>query len=188
MGSGSLQGGMNPGKSRYSVWLVAFLIALLAIPLLVYSHQIVLAKFMGIGVTVTLVIVLRIWLYRLKTGSVQRYGFTTNDLYELGLLVPAYNRLSPATQKHFQHRIGLIMGSLTVENPDDFAAEMPVTQLAILGACMAFMRLEAPNNVQWIIREETVKIEGQRITGSIAEVEAFNQGIEPEALEQRLAL
>jgi len=177
---------MNVGKMRYFPWLVVFLVALLTIPGLVYLKQLMLAKWVGIGVTVTLVMMLRVWLYRLKKGSVQRYAITTNDIFLIESLIPRYRHLSQANRRAFEHRIGLIMASLTVLNPENESLNIPANNLAILGACYAFLHFDDPKGIQWIIQTPSGGIENQKMLVSIDHVTSYLQGIELRALENRL--
>ena len=86
---------MNSNGFRFAPWLLGFFVALVAIPFLIYLQLFLVAKILGITVTVTLVVVLRIWLHQLKKqGPGERYSLTSNDVFELHSLVPAFKDLS----------------------------------------------------------------------------------------------
>jgi len=178
---------MSASGFRFTPWLVGFFLALIAIPYLIYAQFFGLAKVLGIAVTVALVVVLRIWLYRLKKqGAKERYAFTTNDAYDLHALVPACKSLSSEDLKSLQHRLGLIMGAMTVQNPHQLAIETSAKQLAISGALYAFMHVENPKEIQWIIRDEPSKIEGNQMVLGLGELHEYLNKLNPKTISVRL--
>ena len=104
---------MNSSAFRFVPWLLFFLLSLISISILIGLNQFFIAKIIGITVTVTLVIVLRIWLHRLKlSAQPERILLNANDVFELVRFMPSFSALSPADQKILKHRVGLQMSVL----------------------------------------------------------------------------
>jgi hypothetical protein len=169
--------------------LIVFFIALLTIPCLIYFELFLLAKIIGISITITLVVMLRIWLHQLKKQKPsERYAFTTNDVFELHSLIPAFKQLSAADQQALQHRLGLIMRSLLIHNPDDLPIPWTPKTLAISGACFAFMQFDQPNEVVWIIQKNAqLSVDGKYLYLGTQELEVFLRNLTSEELESRLS-
>lgn len=180
---------MNSKGFRFTPWLLGFFISLVAIPCLIYLNQFFVAKILGITVTVTLVVVLRIWLHQLKKqGPAERYSLTTNDVFELQTLVPAFKALPSADQLALQHRIGLVMGTLIVHNPDNLPIELSPKNLAICGAFYAFMKMESPKEVVWFIRQNAQRtVDGKYLYLGTDELEDFLRKLSVEELQSRLS-
>lgn len=105
-------------------WLVFFLttLVLVFVFLLISLPQI--AKILGVVITITLVILMRFWLYQLKKGqSFSRVPLNTNDWHELASLIPWFSSISEEEKTQVVHRIGLQMGALTVQNPEGVILE-----------------------------------------------------------------
>lgn len=180
---------MNSKGFRFTPWLLGFFMALLAIPCLIHFNLFLLAKVLGITVTVTLVVVLRIWLHQLKKrGPAERYSLTSNDVFELHSFVPAFKELPATDQLNLQHRIGLIMGSLLIHNPDNLPIELSPKDLAICGAFYAFMKLESPKEVVWFIRQKAERsVDGKYLYLGTEELQDYLRKISSEELQSRLA-
>ena len=180
---------MNSNGFRFAPWLLGFFVALVAIPFLIYLQLFLVAKILGITVTVTLVVVLRIWLHQLKKqGPGERYSLTSNDVFELHSLVPAFKDLSTKDQLALQHRIGLVMGTLIVHNPDNLPIELSPKNLAICGAFYAFMKLESTKEVVWFIRQNAQRtVDGKCLYLGTEELEDFLRKLSAEELLSRLS-
>ena len=101
---------MNQKSFGFIPWLVFFFVALVSIPFFIWFDFLGIAKFVGIAVTVILVVVLRIWLYRLgKLGKAPRVSLNSNDVYELNRFMPALAALPITEQRAFQHRLCRIL-------------------------------------------------------------------------------
>jgi hypothetical protein len=110
---------MKGSEFKFIPWLIFFFCALSSIPIWIYLELFWLAKIVGIAVTVVLIIVLRIWLFKLgKVAKPSRVALNTNDVFELKKMIPVLVKLSPNDQVSFQHRIGLIMGEVSLQNND----------------------------------------------------------------------
>lgn len=174
---------------RFTPWLVVFFVALVAIPCLIYLELYLIAKIVGITITVTLVVVLRVWLHQLKKqGPSERYALTANDVYELRHLIPAFKELSVEDQKALQHRIGLFMGVLLIQNPNDLPVQLSSKNLAICGALFAFMQLDSTKEIVWIIQERARRLDGRYMYLGMEEVEDFRLNLEAEAIQSRLSV
>jgi len=180
---------MNSKGFRFTPWLIGFFVALVAIPCLIYLNQILVAKILGIMVTLTLVVVLRIWLHQLKKrGPAERYSLTSNDVFELHSLVPAFKELTASDQLALQHRIGLIMGTLLIHNPDNLPVELSPKNLAICGAFYALMKLDSPNEVVWFIRQKAQRsVDGKYLYLGTEELQDYLRNISPQELQSRLS-
>ena len=95
-------------KFRY--WIVWFLIALCVIPICLTNGFIVVAKIIGVATVVTLVIALRIWLYRTKKefNPIEQVKINTNDRFELKRAFTIYNSLTENERSIFESRLGLL--------------------------------------------------------------------------------
>jgi hypothetical protein len=110
---------MKPSAYRFVPWLLFFFLSLVSISFLIALNQLFIAKIIGFTVTITLVIVLRIWLHRLKlSAQPERINLNTNDVHELVRYMPLFSKLSPSDQKNFKHRVGLQMSLIHIENPE----------------------------------------------------------------------
>ncbi|MFM7664400.1 MAG: hypothetical protein ACKO68_07715 [Bacteroidota bacterium] len=180
---------MNSKGFRFIPWLISFFVALVAIPCLIYLNQFLVAKILGITVTVTLVVVLRIWLHQLKKrGSAERYSLTSNDIFELHSLVPAFKELPTSDQLALQHRIGLIMGTLLIHNPDDLPVELSPKNLAICGSFYAFMNLQSPREVVWFIRQKAQRsVDSKYFYLGAEELRDYLKNLSAEELQSRLS-
>lgn len=100
-------------------WMVFFLTALSLISVLLIFSLPQFAKIIGIIITVTLVILMRYWLYQLKKSQrVTRISLNANDRHEINALLPWFSKLKEEEKNQVIHRIGLQMGALTILNPD----------------------------------------------------------------------
>jgi hypothetical protein len=111
---------MKGSEFKFIPWLIFFFCSLSSIPVWIYLELFWLAKIVGIAVTVVLIIVIRLWLFRLgKVAKPSRVALNTNDVFELKKMIPVFVELSPNDQVSLQHRIGLIMGEVSIQNNDD---------------------------------------------------------------------
>ena len=140
---------MNSSAFRFVPWLLFFLLSLISISILIGLNQFFIAKIIGITVTVTLVIVLRIWLHRLKLiAQPERILLNANDVFELVRFMPSFSALSPADQKILKHRVGLQMSVLQIENPVPIdVSEFSPRILAMLLSCFILFCLPASNEM-----------------------------------------
>ena len=149
---------MNQKSFGFIPWLVFFFVALASIPFFIWFDFLGIAKFVGIAVTVSLVIVLRIWLYRLgKLGKPSRVSLNANDVYELNRFMPTLVALPIAEQRAFHHRIGLIMSRVTVNQLAAVSeAQISPKSLAMLGAALFIMNgLETQKDFTFLLSENT---------------------------------
>ena len=149
---------MNQKSFGFIPWLVFFFVALVSIPFFIWFDFLGIAKFVGIAVTVSLVIVLRIWLYRLgKLGKPSRVSLNANDVYELNRIVPALAALPLPEQRAFQHRIGLIMSYITVQHEASVSSiNTSPKVLAMVGASLFLMNgLESRKELTFLLSEDT---------------------------------
>ena len=128
---------MKPSAYRFVPWLLFFFLSLVSISFLIALNQFFIAKIIGIAVTITLVVVLRIWLHQLKLNAKpERILLNANDVFELVRLMPSFSALSPADQKILKHRVGLQMSVLQIENPVPIdVSEFSPRILAMLLSC-----------------------------------------------------
>lgn len=152
-------------------WLVFFFVTLVSIPFFIWFDFLGLAKFVGIAVTVSLVIVLRIWLYRLgKLGKAPRVSLNANDVYELNRFMPTLAALPLVEQRAFHHRIGLIMSRVTVNQLAAVSeAQISPKSLAMLGAALFIMNgLETQQDFTFLLSENTtVQIKENQLSVSL---------------------
>lgn len=99
---------------RFSFWLPLFAFLLVLIPVFIGLDFIPLAKCSGIAVLILLLIALRKWfaLARTNNNRVERIILTTNDLFMLKQLLPAYNKLSSKDQRIFSDQLGLFLAEV----------------------------------------------------------------------------
>lgn len=145
---------MNLKSFGFIPWLIFFFIALVSIPFFIWFDFLGIAKLIGIAVTVSLVMVLRIWLYRLgKLGKPSRVSLNANDVYELNRFMPILASLPIAEQRAFHHRIGLIMSKVTVNQMDTFTeAQISPKSLAMLGASIFILNgLESKESLTFVL-------------------------------------
>jgi hypothetical protein len=149
---------MNQKSFGFIPWLIFFFLALISIPFFIWFDLLGAAKFVGIAVTVSLVIVLRIWLYRLgKLGKPPRVSLNANDVFELKRLIPALDSISAAEQLAFQHRIGLLMSKITVQQEVSLSPiNSSPKSLAMLGATLFLLNgLETQEELIFVLGENT---------------------------------
>jgi hypothetical protein len=149
---------MNQKSFGFIPWLVFFFVALVSIPFFIWFDFLGIAKFVGIAVTLSLVVVLRIWLYRLgKLGKAPRVSLNANDVYELNRIVPALAALPLPEQRAFQHRIGLIMSHITVQHEASVSSiNTSPKVLAMVGASLFLMNgLESRKELTFLLSEYT---------------------------------
>ena len=162
---------MNQKSFGFIPWLVFFFVALVSIPFFIWFDFLVIAKFVGIAVTVSLVVVLRIWLYRLgKLGKPSRISLNANDVYELNRFMPTLAALPMAEQRAFHHRIGLIMSQITVQHEASVSSlNTSPKSLAMLGAALFIMNgLETQQNFTFLLSENTtVQIKENQLSVSL---------------------
>jgi hypothetical protein len=143
---------MKPSAFRFVPWLLFFLLSLVSISILIGLNQFFIAKIIGFAVTITLVIVLRIWLHRLKLNAQpERILLNTNDVHELVRFMPLFSKLSPSDQKNLKHRVGLQMSLIQIENPEAIdVSEFSPRNLAMLLSCYWLFCSTATNERQHI--------------------------------------
>lgn len=149
---------MNQKSFGFIPWLVFFFVALVSIPFFIWFDFLGIAKFVGIAVTVSLVVVLRIWLYRLgKLGKAPRVSLNANDVYELNRFMPALSALPITEQRAFQHRIGLLMSQITVQHEASVSSiNTSPKVLAMVGASLFLMNgLEKQQELTFLLSENT---------------------------------
>jgi hypothetical protein len=137
-------------------WLSFFFVALVSIPVCISFDWLALAKFIGFAVTVSLVVVLRIWLHRLgKLGKPSRIALNSNDLFELKRIIPALQHIPSSDQIAFQHRIGMLMSQVTVQqDPSLGALDATPKYLAMIGATLFFLNgREVTDNLLFTLKE-----------------------------------
>lgn len=108
-------------KFRY--WIVWFLIALCVIPICLTNGFIVVAKIIGVATVVTLVIALRIWLYRTKKefNPIEQVKINTNDRFELKRAFTLYNSLTENERSIFESRLGLFLAKTQIYTSNDLS-------------------------------------------------------------------
>ena len=159
---------MRQSAFGFRNWLIGFFIALVTIPVLLYFELWVLAKLLGIAVTVTLVIVLRIWLFKLKKQhNTNRIELNSTDIFELRGFLPAYQSLTVADQKAFRHRLGMLMTSVNIIQEENATSSLHPKHLAMLAACFAFVRFTQKAEVNWTIKEGEITLQNHEIIGGI---------------------
>ena len=96
---------------RFSFWLPLFAGLLILIPICIWSGLISLAKFLGVSVLLLLIFAMRKWfqLARLQNNRVARIELTTNDLFMLKQINPAYLSWSVSDQRVLIDQIGLFL-------------------------------------------------------------------------------
>lgn len=166
---------MNQKSFRFIPWLIFFFVSLISIPFLIWFDFVEIAKFVGIAVTISLVVVLRFWLFRLgKSGNAPRVVLNTNDVFELNQLIPALSSLPSKEQLAFHHRIGLIMSKVKVKQLDSVELiDTPPKSLAMIGSSLFLLKgLEAKedltfelsmnDNLDVMSNQVSISIEGAR--------------------------
>lgn len=115
---------MNLKRFGFIPWMVFFLFSLSLITVLLLLSLHTVAKAMGILITVTLVVLMRYWLYQLKKSqSVTRVSLNANDKHELITLIPWFSALKDEEKNQLIHRLGLQMGALTIHNPESISID-----------------------------------------------------------------
>lgn len=101
---------------HFNRWIIFFFSTLLSISLFIYWDLIIIAKIIGVITTCVLVIVIRYWLHLIKKKSPSnpRVHLNSNDRYELSKYIIWYGSLKPGNQKIIEHRIGVILSSITI--------------------------------------------------------------------------
>lgn len=181
---------MNQKSFGFIPWLVFFFVALVSIPFFIWFDFLGIAKFVGIAVTVSLVIVLRIWLYRLgKLGKPSRVSLNANDVYELNRFMPTLAVLPIAEQRAFQHRIGLIMSRVTVNQLAAVSeAQISPKSLAMLGACIFILKgLESKESLTFVLSaNDNLEIRDNELTTSFEEAKKALQSFTEEQIRSVL--
>ena len=161
---------MNLKSFGFIPWLIFFFVALVSIPVFIWFDFLWIAKLLGISVTVTLVVVLRIWLYRLgKLGKSPRVSLNANEVYDLNRFIPALASLPGSEQRAFQHRIGLVMSKVTVSQLDaESAAEISPKSLAMIAAAMFILKgLETKESLSFVLRpDDNLELKDNELTAS----------------------
>ena len=130
---------------RFSFWLPLFAGLLILIPICIWSGLIGLAKFLGVSVLLLLIFAMRKWfqLARLQNNRVARIQLTTNDLFILKQINPAYLNWSSSDQRVLIDQIGLFLAEVRFSGP-----WTPKEQLAV-----AFMSICATWNSSYTNRQ-----------------------------------
>ena len=99
---------------RFSFWLPLFAGLLILIPICILSGLIGLAKISGISILILLIIAMRNWfsLARKKNNRVERIQLTTNDLFMLKQITPAFPNWSGSDQRVLIDQIGLFLAEV----------------------------------------------------------------------------
>lgn len=162
---------MNAKSLGLLPWLIFFFVALIAIPICISFDWLALAKFIGFAVTVSLVVVLRIWLHRLgKLGKPSRIALNSNDLFELKRIIPALQHIPSSDQIAFQHRIGMLMSQVTVQQDASLGVlDATPKYLAMLGATLFFLNgHEATDNLLFTVKEHhSLQFSENQLTSSL---------------------
>ena len=152
-------------------WLSFFFVALVSIPVCISFDWLALAKFIGFAVTISLVVVLRIWLHRLgKLGKPSRIALNSNDLFELKRIIPALQHIPSSDQIAFQHRIGMLMSQVTVQqDPSLGALDATPKYLAMIGATLFFLNgREVTDNLLFTLKEHhSLQFSENQLTSSL---------------------
>lgn len=130
---------------RFSFWLPLFAGLLILIPICIWSGLIGLAKFLGVSVLLLLIFAMRKWfqLARLQNNRLARIQLTTNDLFILKQINPAYLSWSSSDQRVLIDQIGLFLAEVRFSGP-----WTPKEQLAV-----AFMSICATWNSSYTNRQ-----------------------------------
>lgn len=133
---------------RFSFWLPLFATLLILVPICIWSGLIGLAKFLGISVLLLLIFAMRKWfqLARLQNNRIARIELTTNDLFILKQINPAYLSWSGSDQRILIDQIGLFLAEVRFTGP-----WTPKEQLAV-----AFMSICATWNSSYINRQHWI--------------------------------
>ena len=179
---------MNPSAFRFIPWLLFFFLSLFSISILIGLNQLFIAKIIGFTVTITLVIVLRIWLHRLKlSAQPERINLNTNDVHELDRYMPLFSKLSPSDQKNFKHRVGLQMSLIHIENPEAInVSEFSPRILAMLLSCYILYCSTASNDLRHVTLANagTFSLTADTLQISLEEVVEQLKNIDAAALQK----
>lgn len=172
-------------------WLSFFFVALVSIPVCISFDWFALAKFIGFAVTVSLVVVLRIWLHRLgKLGKPSRVALNSNDLFDLKRIIPALKDMPPSDQIAFQHRIGLLMSQVTVQQDASLGAlDASPKYLAMIGATLFLLNGQnTEGNLLFSLNtEQALQFSANQLTGSLESAVANLSSCTAETLTKALA-
>jgi hypothetical protein len=183
---------MNAKSLGLLPWLIFFFVALIAIPICISFDWLALAKFIGFAVTISLVVVLRIWLHRLgKLGKRSRIALNSNDLFELKRVIPALQHLSSSDQIAFQHRIGMLMSQVTVKQDASLKVlDASPKYLAMIGATLFFLnRHEVTDHLVFTLKEHhSLQFSENHLTSSLDSAVASLSSCTAETLLRALAV
>ena len=182
---------MSSKSLRLVPWLIFFFIALVSIPICIGFDLLSLAKFIGFAVTASLVVVLRIWLHRLgKLGKPSRVALNSNDLFELKRIIPALKDIPSSDQIAFQHRIGLLMSQVTVQQDASLGTlDASPKYLAMVGATLFLLNgQKAEGNLLFSLNtEQAMQFSENQLTGSLESAVANLSSCNAETLTKALA-
>jgi hypothetical protein len=118
---------------RFSFWLPLFAGLLILIPICIWSGLISLAKFLGVSVLLLLIFAMRKWfqLARLQNNRIARIELTTNDLFMLKQINPAYLSWSGSDQRVLIDQIGLFLAEVRFQGPWTPKAQLTVAFMSV---------------------------------------------------------
>lgn len=119
---------------RFSFWLPLFAFLLLLIPISIGLDLIALAKITGVVVLVLLLVALRQWFAqaRLNNHRLERVALTTNDLFLLKKMLPAFQQMSVSDQRILCDQLGLFLAEAQFKGEWSTQAKFSVGILAVL--------------------------------------------------------
>jgi hypothetical protein len=103
-------------KYRFPIWLTIFFFLVFSIPFLAFLGYITIAKFLGIGCLILVVIALRIWLRsaRINSLKIERVVLNKNQIFELERNYPLFKKMNQTDKQIIIHRSGLLLAELNL--------------------------------------------------------------------------
>jgi hypothetical protein len=99
---------------RFSFWLPLFAGLLMLVPIFIWSGFISLAKIDGFAILILLLLAMRKWfaLARTNNNRVERVQLSTNDLFLLQQIIPAFKNWPSSKQRILTDQLGLFLAEV----------------------------------------------------------------------------
>lgn len=124
----------SPNNYRFKFWLSLFALLLSSIPLFIWLDFFLLAKLTGILVLVLLLFAMRKWFAQARSNNnrVERVVLSTNDLFLLKQILPAYRTFDSSDQRILNDQLGLFLAEVRFKGEWSMKLQMMAGIIVVL--------------------------------------------------------
>lgn len=124
----------SPNNYRFKFWLSLFALLLLSIPFFIWLDFFLLAKLTGILVLILLLFAMRKWFAQARSNNnrVERVVLSTNDLFLLKQILPAYYTFDSSDQRILNDQLGLFLAEVRFKGEWSLKSQMIAGIMVVL--------------------------------------------------------